>query len=81
MYGAIIGNNAGVSGGWGSGYLEGVQIQVQVQGSENWVTAHTIKGMPNGVNTAYLAKINQPNVTQVRFWKNSYFSTSYVHFV
>ena len=21
LYGAIIGNNAGVSGGWGSGYL------------------------------------------------------------
>jgi hypothetical protein len=29
IYGVIIGNNIGVTGGWNSGYLEGVQIQVR----------------------------------------------------
>lgn len=33
VYGVIIGNNVGVSGGWDSGYLESVQVQVQTQGS------------------------------------------------
>lgn len=79
--GAIIGNNIGVSGGWNSTYLEGVQIQVQIYGKEEWNTVHTIAGMPNAANTAYLAKIQQNNITKIKFWKSSYFSTSFVHFV
>lgn len=41
----------------------------------------TIAGMPNAAKTAYLATIQQNNVKEVRFWKASYFSTSYIHFV
>jgi len=29
IYGVIIGNNCGVSGGWANTYLEGVKIQVK----------------------------------------------------
>lgn len=58
----IIGNNVGVSGGWNNSYLEGVQIQVKIEGTNNYETVHTIQGMPNTAKTAYLAKIEKNNV-------------------
>jgi hypothetical protein len=81
IYGMIIGNNIGVSGGWNSSYLEDVQIQVRTSHSAEYKTVHTIKGMPNVANTAYLAKIETQAVEEVRMWKGSYFSTSFIHFV
>lgn len=37
--------------------------------------------MPNVANTAYLAKIESTDVEEVKLFKASYFSTSYIHFV
>ena len=54
---------------------------MKVTNNQNYTTVHTISGMPNAAKTAYLATINQSNVTEVRFHKTSYFSTSFVRFV
>ena len=81
VYGMVIGNNVGVSGGWGSSYLEGVNVFVKKSGCNDFEKVHTISGMPNAANTAYLAKIDKQNVVEVRLEKASYFSTSFIHFV
>jgi hypothetical protein len=81
IYGIVIGNNVGVFGGWNNTYLEGVQVQVKQSNVQDYKTVHTINGMPNLVNSAYLAKIDAINVEEVRLWKASIFSTSFVHFV
>jgi len=81
VYGMIIGNNIGVSGGWGNTYLEGVQIMVKSFGTQEFKVVGVISGMPNTANSAYMAKIDQQSVVEVKLWKNSYFSTSFIHFV
>ena len=36
VHGVVIGNNIGVSGGWNSGYLDGVDVFVRKSGSNDF---------------------------------------------